>query len=109
MVVMDPPYYDNVMYAELSDFFYVWLKRTAGHVFPELFRRKLTDKENEAVANPARFRGTAGRAGAGRARLPAADGRHLRGVPAGAEGRRRDDPDVHAQGHRRLGRADDRD
>ena len=53
---MDPPYYDNVMYAELSDFFYVWLKRTAGHVFPELFRRQLTDKENEAVANPAKFR-----------------------------------------------------
>ena len=56
-VVMDPPYYDNVMYAELSDFFYVWLKRTAGHVFPELFRRQLTDKDNEAVANPARFKG----------------------------------------------------
>ena len=30
---MDPPYYDNVMYAELSDFFYVWLKRTAGHLY----------------------------------------------------------------------------
>ena len=59
-VVMDPPYYDNVMYAELSDFFYVWLKRTAGHVFPALFRRRLTDKENEAVANPARFRGQPG-------------------------------------------------
>ena len=59
-VVMDPPYYDNVMYAELSDFFYVWLKRTAGHVFPELFRRLLTDKENEAVANPAKFRGEKG-------------------------------------------------
>ena len=59
-VVMDPPYYDNVMYAELSDFFYVWLKRTAGHVFPELFRRHLTDKDNEAVANPARFRGRKG-------------------------------------------------
>ena len=57
---MDPPYYDNVMYAELSDFFYVWLKRTAGHVFPELFRRQLTDKENEAVANPAKFRGVKG-------------------------------------------------
>ncbi len=57
-VVMDPPYYDNVMYAELSDFFYVWLKRTAGQVFPELFRRQLTDKENEAVANPAKFRMT---------------------------------------------------
>ncbi len=66
-VVMDPPYYDNVMYAELSDFFYVWLKRTAGHVFPELFRRNLTDKESEAVANPARFRGEKGaRALAGR-------------------------------------------
>ena len=60
VVVMDPPYYDNVMYAELSDFFYVWLKRTAGRVFPELFRRQLTDKENEAVANPARFRGEKG-------------------------------------------------
>ena len=59
-VIMDPPYYDNVMYAELSDFFYVWLKRTAGHVFPELFRRHLTDKDNEAVANPARFQGQKG-------------------------------------------------
>ena len=67
VVVMDPPYYDNVMYAELSDFFYVWLKRTAGHVFPELFRRNLTDKDNEAVANPARFQGQKGaRALAGR-------------------------------------------
>ena len=57
IIVMDPPYYDNVMYAELSDFFYVWLKRTAGHVVPELFRTALTDKEHEAVANPAKFRG----------------------------------------------------
>ena len=59
-VVMDPPYYDNVMYAELSDFFYVWLKRTAGHVYPELFTRRLTDKESEAVANAAKFRGEKG-------------------------------------------------
>ena len=59
-VVMDPPYYDNVMYAELSDFFYVWLKRTAGYIYPELFRRALTDKENEAVANPAKFKGEKG-------------------------------------------------
>jgi putative DNA methylase len=59
-VVMDPPYYDNVMYAELSDFFYVWLKRTAGLLLPELFRRPLTDKENEAVANPAKFRAQKG-------------------------------------------------
>lgn len=60
LVVMDPPYYDNVMYAELSDFFYVWLKRTVGYVSPELFKRTLTDKENEAVANPAKFLGQAG-------------------------------------------------
>ena len=66
-VIMDPPYGANVMYAELSDFFYVWLKRTAGHVFPELFRRHLTDKDNEAVANLARFQGQKGaRALAGR-------------------------------------------
>lgn len=57
VVVMDPPYYDNVMYAELSDFFYVWLKRTAGYVVPELFVRALTDKEHEAVANTAKFKG----------------------------------------------------
>ena len=56
-VVMDPPYYDNVMYAELSDFFYVWLKRTAGRVYPDLFRRQLTDKNSEAVANAAKFNG----------------------------------------------------
>jgi adenine-specific DNA methylase len=60
VVVIDPPYYSNVMYAELSDFFYVWLKRTAGYVYPELFRRALTDKDNEAVANPAKFRGQPG-------------------------------------------------
>ena len=60
VVVMDPPYYDNVMYAELSDFFYVWLKRTAGQVVPELFTRRLTDKDNEAVANPAKFAGEKG-------------------------------------------------
>lgn len=60
VVVMDPPYYDNVMYAELSDFFYVWLKRTAGLVYPELFTRILTDKDQEAVANPARHAGRKG-------------------------------------------------
>ncbi len=59
-VVMDPPYYDNVMYAELSDFFYVWLKRTAGRIHPELFRRQLTDKDSEAVANPSKFKGEKG-------------------------------------------------
>ena len=59
-IVMDPPWEANVMYAELSDFFYVWLKRTAAHVFPELFRSQLTNKDNEAVANVARFKGQRG-------------------------------------------------
>ena len=56
LVVMDPPYYDNVMYAELADFFYVWLKRTAGLLFPEQFSDYLTDKDREAVANVAKFK-----------------------------------------------------
>ena len=55
-IVFDPPYYDNVSYAELSDYFYVWLKRTAGYVHPEWFGDYLTDKTNEAIASPARFR-----------------------------------------------------
>ncbi|SCL70417.1 Adenine-specific DNA methylase, contains a Zn-ribbon domain [Micromonospora citrea] len=54
-VCMDPPYYDNVMYAELSDFFYVWEKRTIGRIMPEFFAGDLADKDNEAVANVARF------------------------------------------------------
>lgn len=54
-ICMDPPYYDNVMYAELADFFYVWEKRTLGRLVPEYFGDDLTDKDNEAVANPARF------------------------------------------------------
>jgi len=44
------------MYAELADFFYVWLKRTVGHLYPEWFAAQLTDKDAEAVANPARFK-----------------------------------------------------
>ncbi len=54
-ITLDPPYYDNVQYSELSDFFYVWLKRSVGHLFPEFFTDELTNKDDEAVANPARF------------------------------------------------------
>ena len=60
VIVVDPPYYDNVMYAECSDFFYVWEKRVLGDVFPELFGAALTDKQQEAVANVALFRGQKG-------------------------------------------------
>lgn len=50
-VFTDPPYYDNVDYAELSDFFYVWLKRTVGDLYPELFSTPLVPKSNEIVVN----------------------------------------------------------
>jgi adenine-specific DNA methylase len=56
-IVVDPPYAENVMYAEVSDFFYVWLKRLLGDIFPDAFKTTLTEKEDEAVSNPARFKG----------------------------------------------------
>jgi len=56
-IVVDPPYAENVMYAEISDFFYVWLKRLLGDIFPEAFKTTLTEKEEEAVSNLARFKG----------------------------------------------------
>ena len=66
-VVFDPPYHNNVNYAELSDFFYVWLKRTAGYVLDDdLFADHLTDKVNEAIASPARFKQQADAQNAGR-------------------------------------------
>ncbi len=48
-VITDPPYYDNVSYADLSDFFYVWLKRSIGFLYPEHFSSPLTPKKQEAV------------------------------------------------------------
>jgi putative DNA methylase len=49
-VITDPPYYDNVSYSNLSDFFYVWLKRTIGDLYPEHFAATGTPKKNEAIA-----------------------------------------------------------
>ena len=54
-VCIDPPYYDNVMYGELSDLFHVWHRRTFGQVRPDLYPTSVADQENEAVANVARF------------------------------------------------------
>ena len=48
-VITDPPYYDNVSYADLSDFFYVWLKRSIGFLYPEHFGTPLTPKKQEAI------------------------------------------------------------
>jgi putative DNA methylase len=49
-ILTDPPYYDNVPYSYLSDFFYVWLKRTVGYLYPDLFSTPLTPKVSEIVA-----------------------------------------------------------
>ncbi|MCL6646238.1 MAG: DUF1156 domain-containing protein, partial [Dehalococcoidia bacterium] len=54
MVSTDPPYYDNVPYADLSDFFYVWLRRCAGSLYPDLFSTLLVPKAQELIAEPAR-------------------------------------------------------
>ncbi|WP_066640194.1 DUF1156 domain-containing protein [Desulfolucanica intricata] len=59
LVCIDPPYYNNVQYAELSDYFYVWQRRTLKDLYPELFRRRVTNKRDEAVANPVRDGSTA--------------------------------------------------
>ena len=56
-VVTDPPYYDNVSYADLSDFFYVWLRRTLGDLFPEHFASEGSPKKAEAVADATRHAG----------------------------------------------------
>jgi putative DNA methylase len=56
-VATDPPYYDNIGYADLSDFFYVWLRRSIGDLYPELFGTMLTPKASELIATPYRFDG----------------------------------------------------
>jgi putative DNA methylase len=56
-VVTDPPYYDNVPYADISDFFYVWLRRCVGSHFPEHFASVLTPKKPELTALSARHQG----------------------------------------------------
>jgi len=53
-IITDPPYYDNISYAALSDFFYVWLKRSIGHLYPEHFSGELTPKKKEIVADAKR-------------------------------------------------------
>lgn len=54
IVSTDPPYYDNVGYADLSDFFYVWLRRSLRSAFPDLFSTMAVPKADELVATPYR-------------------------------------------------------
>jgi putative DNA methylase len=55
--ITDPPYYDNIGYGDLSDFFYVWLRRSLKGIHPELFSTLLAPKAQELVATPYRFGG----------------------------------------------------
>jgi len=57
VVCTDPPYYDNIGYADLADFFYVWLRKSVGSAYPNLFSTLLTPKSQELVATPYRFDG----------------------------------------------------
>jgi putative DNA methylase len=58
VISTDPPYYDNIAYADLSDFFYVWLRRCLGKIYPSLFATLLVPKAQELVATPYRFGGS---------------------------------------------------
>ena len=58
IVSTDPPYYDNIGYADLSDYFYIWMRRNLREVYPKLFRRVLVPKSEELVANPYRHGGS---------------------------------------------------
>lgn len=60
LVSTDPPYYDNIGYSDLSDFFYVWLRRSLRKVHPDLFGSMLVPKDEELVANPYRHGGRDG-------------------------------------------------
>jgi putative DNA methylase len=57
LISTDPPYYNNISYAVLSDFFYVWLRRSIGPLYPEIFRTVLTPKLPELIAAANRFAG----------------------------------------------------
>lgn len=57
LVVTDPPYFDAIAYADLSDYFYIWLKRTLGDLFPSVFATPLTPKSDEATALKHRHNG----------------------------------------------------
>lgn len=58
MVSSDPPYYDNIGYADLSDFFYVWMRRSLKATYPKLFRTMLVPKVEELIATPYRHEGS---------------------------------------------------
>ena len=60
LISTDPPYYDNIGYSDLSDFFYVWLRRSLREIYPDLLSTMLVPKAEELVANPYRHDGKDG-------------------------------------------------
>ena len=62
MISTDPPYYDNIGYADLSDFFYVWMRQSLKNTYPELFSTMLVPKAEELIATPYRHDGNAAKA-----------------------------------------------
>ncbi len=58
LIFTDPPYYDNIGYADLSDFFYIWLRRSLSKIYPSLFSTLLTPKAQELIASPYRHDGS---------------------------------------------------
>ena len=63
VISTDPPYYDNIGYSDLSDFFYVWLRRSLKDIHPSLFSTMLVPKAEELIANPYRHGGRDGARG----------------------------------------------
>ncbi|MCA1705740.1 MAG: hypothetical protein LC808_21750, partial [Actinobacteria bacterium] len=74
LVSTDPPYYDNVGYADLSDYFYIWLRQSLGSVLPSMLATMLTPKADELVADPVRH---------GRFKIDDLDGRGATAVARG--------------------------
>lgn len=62
MISTDPPYYDNIGYADLSDFFYVWMRQSLKSTYPELFSTMLVPKAEELIATPYRHEGNVDKA-----------------------------------------------
>lgn len=62
MISTDPPYYDNIGYADLSDYFYIWMRNSLRDIYPELFGTMLVPKAEELVAIPYRFDGDSSKA-----------------------------------------------
>ncbi len=57
MISTDPPYYDNIGYADLSDFFYIWMRKSLNNVYPDIFQTMLVPKSEELIATPYRHNG----------------------------------------------------